>query len=255
MKKIRAIVLLASLSLSVFSQGYYAEYSLSSTTDTSIRGKMVMFYQGGNSRSEINMKQSGAEVKLVYLALNHNSSIVYMLDERVKKYSEILTATSDEWRDYPQSDYEVTVEGKGKDKANGYKCTRVIVKRKHSDSVEELWLTKEIENYADMMKMKSRFTGKENLIKALTAADALGFPVRMKTSDHKNVFLLDLAKVEARDNPSSLFSLNGYAKGGSMAGNPAMSEDLKKMTDGIENMTPEERKRVAEEVKKKLGKD
>ncbi|GIV33256.1 MAG: hypothetical protein KatS3mg031_0791 [Chitinophagales bacterium] len=253
MKSLLTVILLCAMTGLLRAQGYYAEFTITSEKDTAVRGSLILYYQDGYSRSEWRMKDNGADTVLIYLAMKDNKSVVYALNASTRRYTEIPVAASDEWKDYPQTDYEVIMGGKAK--VNGYKTKQVTVKIKGQDYVQELWLTPAIENYNELMKMKSPFTGRENFISALKASGAEGFPARIRIQNAKQTLRFDLLKVEARNNADELFSLKGYIKQSPIAGNPELRDELKKMREGMENMTPEERKKVAQEIKKKLGKE
>ena len=155
---------------------------------------------------------------------------------------------NNQYKDYPQQDYEVTVIGK--EKVNCYNCTHVKVVRKGSNIAEEMWNSKDVVDYSSLLNVKTRFTGRDNLNKALVAKGAEGFPVRIKSSEHGTDVQIDLVKAERKNQPASLFSLDGYTKS---AAKPAGSQSQQEMMQKLQNMTPEERQKYIEEMKKQYG--
>jgi hypothetical protein len=241
MKKAATLLLATLFVCSAFAQGYYFEMKMS-TTKLGPMGTMKVYAQDGNSRSEINMT-SPMPIDIVSLSLKSSPAVVYMLSEKNKTYSEMDVSKSEQWKDSPEDQYEITVLGK--EKVNGYNSTHVKVKHKDSKLEEELWLSTEVADYSAFMKAKTKFTGRENLYKALEAKGAAGFPVRILASEHGNDIQVDFVKAEKRDNPASLFRLDGYSKTSSAMGGASMQEMMQK----IQNMTPEEKKAFMEQMK------
>ena len=72
----------------------------------------------------------------------------------------------------------------------------------------------------------------------------------MKTMERSTNMIIDLIKAESRENPASLFSLDGYTKSTAPAGGMMSPEQMKEMREKIQNMTPEERQKYMDEMKK-----
>lgn len=245
MKKTILTLIIAFAGLTLFAQNYYMEMKL--TSDQQANGDMKLYSQDGNNRAEISVSipQLGATMNFVTLTLASNPDMVYNLDEKKKTYTEIKMDADDTWKDAPESDYEVTVLGK--ETVNGYNTTHVSVKKKGSKSAEEMWTTTELADYADYSKIKSKYTGKDNLYKALKAKGAAGFPVRIKTTEQGQNIQIDLVKAEKKSTPASLFSLSGYTKGNSMSAMPA-GIDVQQMMKSMQNMTPEQQKALQQQL-------
>lgn len=231
-------------------QGYYVEYKLSSTTGTQggASGSMKTYTEGGNTRTEMSMNTAMGSFNMVNLLLKSTPGSVYMLDEKSKTYTEIKSTDDEQWKDYAQDDYEVTVLGK--EKVNGYNATHIKIKRKGGTGEMQMWNTTEIAGYSEFASMKTQYTGKYNLLKAMEAKDAAGFPVRIKAAHSQYSFQLDLVKAEKRSNPSTLFSLTGYTKREGTNYNPG-GVDVQEMMRKMENMTPEEKERWIKEMQEK----
>ncbi len=239
------------LSTFAFSQGYFLEFKLSSESE-GLSGNMKVFAQDGNSRSEMNFsggKMAGFMPKdLAALYLSSEPNKIYMLSTASKTYTEIITDNSDEWTDYKQSEYEITVVGK--EKVNGYNATHVKIKLKGGKELQDMWTSTDIAGYADFAKVKTQYTGKDNLNKALEAKGAAGFPVRVLASQGGRSFQIDLVKTEKKTLEKDLFSLNGYEKGGIVPGMSG-SIDVSKLKD-IQNMSPDEQRKAVEELMKQM---
>ncbi len=240
---------------SVFPQGYYMEFKITSAgKEANMSGVMKTYAQNENSRGDITMTvpnlPGGGQISITSLVLKENPGKVFLLDEKNKSYTEIETGDNEDWKDAPESDYEVTVIGK--EKVNEYNATHVKVLRKGGNTPQEYWMSKEVTGYADMMRVKTKYTGKENLAKALEAKGASGFPVRIKTTEQGNSIQIDLVKAEKKNNSASLFSLNGYTKSTTGTIIPA-GIDVQQMMKDVQNMTPEEREKWMEQMQQQYA--
>ena len=247
-------LLLTALLFFIFSQfsqaaGSYIEYSITSEKNPS-PGNMKMYYQDGNSRSEIKMAMpaaaGGVEMSFVMISLKEAPLKSYLLNTKSKTYteSEIKESKTEEAE---AIQYEITVVGK--EKVNGYNCIHSIVKRKNTTSQQEMWTTTEIKDFEKYKSINNQYTNK-GMYKALRDKGAEGFPVRMKTMERSTNMIIDLIKAESRENPASLFSLDGYTKSTDPAGGMMSPEQMKEMREKIQNMTPEERQKYMDEMKK-----
>ena len=223
-----------------FSQGAYIEMKLSSSGNASFSGNFKMYAQDGNARTEMKMvvpQLPGGGMNLTMLKLKTDDSNIFMLNEKDKTYSEYSITGSDDYKDYQQNEYEITVLGK--EKVNGYNTTHVKVKVKGHSYEQEMWTSTEVANYNNFTAVKSKYWGKDNLNKALAAKGAAGFPVRILVDENRQKVQMDLVKAEVRTNPASLFTLSGYtkSKGMELPGGVQMQE----LMEQLKNATPEER--------------
>jgi hypothetical protein len=252
MKKILAALIAITLTMGVFAQGFYIEYKIgASGKEASVGGNFKTYSQGGDVRSEITMSvpQMG-EMQITSLSLKTEPNKIYLLNEKEKTYTEMATGNDEEWKDRAQSDYEVTVLGK--ETINGYNTTHVSIKI-NGKQREELWTTRDIAGYGEFAKIKTKYTGKDNLYKALAAKSADGLPVRIKVDERGHNMQMDLVKAEKRSNPANLFSLDGYKKGEGMSGMPG-GEQIQEMMKNMQNMTPAEREEMIRQLKEQYGK-
>ena len=242
MKKLISTALILIHAIAGYTQGFYIEMKMSGGSGKEgISGTMKSYSQDGNNRSEMNLNMAGGTTGLgniVMLTLKDKPETVYMLNEKDKTYSELSSATGgDDMKDYPQNEYEVTLVGK--EKVNNFNCTHVRVKRKGSTHETEMWTSTDLAGYAEFAKVKTKYTGKINMFKALEAKGAVGFPVRIKADEHGQAVQIDLVKAERRTNPASMFSLTGYTKSEGL-GNVG-GVDVQEMLKKIQNMSPAER--------------
>ncbi len=249
MKNLLIVAGLLALATVTFSQGTYIEMKLSSNGNASFSGTFKMYAQNGNSRTEMKMiipQLPGGGMNLTMLKLSTDNANVFMLNEKEKTYTEFSAADDEEYKDYPQNEYDVTVLGK--EKVNGYNATHVIVKVKGRNFEQEMWTSTEIANYNNLTAVKSKYWGKDNLNKALSAKGAAGFPVRILVEENRQKIQMDLVKAEARSNPASMFSLSGYTKtkGMELPGGVQMQE----LMDQLKNATPEEREEMMRQLQK-----
>lgn len=252
MKKLFSTTLIVAFAVcTLFAQGYYIEMKLTSDKKD-FSGDMKLYYQDGNSRSSISMyvPELGSAMDITSLTLAKTPNVVYMLDEKKKTYSEVKTESDEDWKDYPESEYEVTVLGK--ETVNGYNTTHVNVKRKGSKTDQEMWVTKDMVDYADYAKIKSKYTGKDNMLKAMEAKGVSGFPVRIKTAEQGMAFFIDIVKAEKKSSPADYFTLNGYTKSAGVSGMPG-GIDMQQIMQNMQNMTPEQQEQFLKQMEQQYS--
>ena len=251
MKQTISFLFVLLFSLNSFSQGHFIEYNISSgEKGTEPMGNMKAYFQQGNSRVDMNMKNpmlADGAMNIIAVILSSSPDSIYMLFPKNRTYSVFAASNSKDYKDYPEKDYEVEVIGK--EKANGYNTVHVKVNVKEEKLEQELWTSTDVKDYASLSKLKTKYTGKDNLYKALEANGASGFPVKIMASEKGGTVVLDLVKAESRNNPDELFSLNGYKEGDALSGLLG-GIDLKQMLKDLQNMTPEKREEMMRQMKK-----
>lgn len=254
MKKLHSLVTMLFLATGAFSQGLYIEFKMSSPGSNAINGSMKAYAQDGNYRTEISMAMPQLQteaIQIVSLSLNAAPGKTYLLNEKQKTYSETDAANNNEYDDVPSANYEVIVLGK--EAANRYTSTHVAVKV-NGKQQEEMWTTKELNGFAEFSKIKTKYTGKSNLYKALAAKGADGMPVRIKVNENGQQIQMDLVKAERRNNPGNLFSLAGYTKTESPLKQLFEGEGMQQMMEKLQDMSPEEREEMLKQIQKQYGK-
>jgi hypothetical protein len=244
---ILALLILTCAAPHVFAQGAYVEFKM--TGDSGVVGTTKIYTRDGSSRSDINMAspQVPGGYRWLSVTLKDRPLKTYMLNEITKTYSEIDMSTAAA-KENDSTQYEVTVIGK--EKVNGYNCTHVRVKRAKSPGSEEIWVSTEVLNYKQYLSIKSKYTT-HGLLKAMEAKGATGFPVRTVASERGKNIQVDLVKIEQRDNPANLFTLDGYTRAGVPGGATGASQDVQDAMKKIQDMSPEERQKFIEELRKK----
>lgn len=239
-------LLIAFTAANGFAQGYYLEYKMT-TSVANASSTMKTYYQDGNARTEVAIVSPNFSKTFTTLLLKSTPGKVYMLDPEQKTYREDSVGNKNGMDESQQSDYEVTVLGN--EKVNGYNSTHVKVVNIKTQSEQEFWTSTEVSGYAEYLKVKTKYTGKENLTKALAAKGAMGFPVRIKAMEKMGAIQLDLVKAAKQSNPGSLFSLDGYTKSASPSSTgQGTGVSQQEMMQKMQNMTPEERQKYIQQL-------
>ena len=248
MKQILLAFLILTATLSqVLAQGAYVEFKM--TGDSGVVGTTKIYTKDGSSRSDINMAspQVPGGYRWLSVTLKDRPMKTYMLNENTKTYSEIDLSTAAA-RENDSTQYEVTVMGR--EKVNGYNCTHVKVRRARAAGSEDVWLSTEVPNYKQYLSIKSKYTS-HGMLKAMEAKGAVGFPVRTVAAERGKNIQVDLVKMEQRDNPATLFTLDGYTRAGVPGGATGASQDVQDAMKKIQSMTPEERQKFIDDLRKK----
>jgi hypothetical protein len=139
---------------------------------------------------------------------------------------------------------------------NGYKCVHALVTE--GKETHEVWNTKDI---AEFDKYQKAFASNKNMSsskrdKALKDAGCDGLPVKMvhKGNEREGEVTIELVKLEKKSFSKSDFEIpEGYTKNESGT-NPAGGPAGVKSQQEIMNMSPEERAKYIEGLKKQYGK-
>jgi Domain of unknown function (DUF4412) len=239
---ISALLLLLASHLSA-KDGLYVEFNLSSSM---ANGTIKTYYMDGNTRNEMNMETQMTPGKMVIttLVLKSNPGTIYSLNEGNKTYYETTAANGASNEDT----YEITVVGK--ETINKYSCTHVTARNTRTQKTMEMWLSKDVSNYAAYSQLKTKYFGGNSFFSQLKEKGADGYVVRMITNDDRGGQIqLDLVTVGSRPVTDALFSLDGYTKTG--AARPSSPTAPSVDTKQLQNMTPEERKKYIDDMKAK----
>jgi hypothetical protein len=222
--------------------GIYIEFKI---TSSSVNGISKSYSAGGDTRSEMTMNAGGG-ISIVTLVLNSTPGTVYMLNDRDKTYSE-MGAGQSQGENNDRDDYEIIVVGN--ERVNNYNCVHVKVKNKRTKNATDMWLSKDVANYASYTSVKNRYLGGSDFFNKLKEKGADGFVVRMLVNgDRGETMQMDLVKAEKRDVNASLLSLDGYRKsaGAQMPGGytaPSVQD--------MQNMTPEQRQQYIQQMQQR----
>ncbi|MBA3664263.1 MAG: DUF4412 domain-containing protein [Bacteroidetes bacterium] len=228
--------------------GAHMEYKITSSNGTS--GTVKMNYSEYGSLMDFNMvipQMPGGGMQMKHLTQKSNPDVVYSLNDKDKTYSEQKTkeAASDDSKTY-------TVKKLGEEKVNGYKCVHAMVTE--GKESHEVWNTKDIaeyEKYSESFRSNKKL-GSQKREQALKDAGCDGMPVKTvhKGNEREGDMTMELVKYEKKNFSKGDFEIPvGFTKGGSSASPAGM-----KSAEDIRNMTPEERTKYIEEMKKKYGK-
>jgi hypothetical protein len=183
------------------------------------------------------------------LAQKSKPDSTYTINDKSKTYSAYKKTEG------VSDNKEYTVSKMPDKKANGYNCAHVIM----TDGLEsyEIWNTKDIteyETYAEAFKLNKK-SGSQKRNEALRRVNAYGFPVKTihKGNEKEGDMTMELVKIEKKSFTKSDFEIPAdYVRSINSGASPAGPQV--KSQQEIMNMTPEERAKYIEEIKKKYGK-
>ncbi|MGZ4060910.1 MAG: DUF4412 domain-containing protein, partial [Bacteroidia bacterium] len=184
----------------------------------------------------------------VNIVKSDKPATVYSLDDKNKTYN--VTEAKNETNPATSNSADYTVKIVGKEKVGNYNCTHAIVTK--GTQANEYWTTTEIPEYEKYVKARSgnKFTGSSGEYDALVKNGAGGFMVKTLTKDQRGgTFTMELVKLEKKDLAASMFEIPADYKEmtSTPTGVPGMPNiDVNK----IQNMTPEERAKYIEDMKK-----
>lgn len=232
--------------------GATLEYKIASGKGYS--GVLKINYSELGSLSDFNMvvpQMPGGGISSKSLVQKSTPDVIYMINDKTKTYSEVKPAdlSKDDTKTY-------SVKKLADETINGYKCTHALVTE--GNETHEVWNTKDVadfEKYAQSFKNNKR-TGSVKRDQALKAAGCDGLPVKTvhKGNDREGEMTMELVKMEKKTFGKSEFEIPaGYTRGGGAA-SPAAGGVQVKSQQEIMNMSPEERAKYVEELKKQYGK-
>jgi len=174
--------------------------------------------------------------------------MIYTINDQNKTYSESspIDPANQDTKTY-------VVKKLGEEIINGYTCVHAIITE--GNETHEVWNTKDIPDfskYEEAFKSNKRI-GSQKREQALKEAGCDGFPVKTlhKGNGREGDVTIELVKIEKKAFTRAPFEIPaGYVKtaGGSSLGGGEM-----KSQQDLMNMTPEERAKYMEEMKKKYG--
>lgn len=251
MKKV-LLIIASFITLSVYSQnGSHVEFKMTSSKGGN--GTMHTYYSEYGSITEFNMvvpQMPGGGFSNKALIKKSNPDVTYMINDKDKTYSERKkseSAPKEDTRNY-------TVKKLGEETVNGYKCVHALV-TSDKDSYE-VWNSKSIpdyDKYAEAVKSNERVSNSKRE-QALKDAGCDGFMVKMvhKGNEREGDMTMELVKMEKKNFSKNDFEIpTGYTKTEASSAGPAAGM---KSQQEIMNMSPEERAKYVEEMKKKYGK-
>ncbi len=253
MKKIKLISALTLAVLFAAAQnGSYFEYKI--TSAKGMNGTSATKYSEYGTMSTMNMsspKMPNGGMTMTTLIKKDSPDMFYMLNDKAKTYSEMKKGANGNHDD----NATYTVKKVGNESINGYKCVHATITNDKGSS-EDVWNTKDIPDYGkyDEALSHNKQMSSSKRQQALKDAGCEGFPVKMtkKGNDDEDTSM-ELQKMEKRSYSKSDFEIPaGYTKSAGM-GAPGGIPGVKTQEE-IMKMTPEERAKYIEELKKQYGK-
>jgi hypothetical protein len=231
--------------------GAHIQYKLIS--DVGATGNISVYFMDGNSRTEMSMvvpQLPGGAINMTTITQKDKPNTHYQLNDKNKTYKEIVSNPSDKAKEENQ---ECVVTLLGHEKIGAYNCTHVNVKQGKTN--HEMWMTKEIPDYKNYAEIKGgKYMGNEKLRKALADKDAEGFAAKIiykQEGGHEGTMTMELVKFEKTAVPADKFQIPvDYTKSESSGAAPGVVPNAQDMM----NMTPEERAKMIEQMKKQYGK-
>lgn len=146
---------------------------------------------------------------------------------------------------------EITVLGN--EKVGKYNTTHIRAKNNRGE-VYEMWNSKEVLQYSDFSQAltSAKYMGSEALQKALVQKSADGFPVKLTYTDKEGTFTSELTRISSETPAPGAFEIPaGYTESKSATTSPSGPATIDPAQ--IMNMTPAEREKYIEGMKKQYG--
>lgn len=245
-----ALLLTFSGSGLVAQNGTLLEYTLSTSKGAS--GNIKTYYAPQGTRVE--MQMSNPQVPVA--GFNHTSitktvepTMVYILDERNRTY---IGTGIQQGSAIKNSENNRTVKIIGKEKVGIYNCTHAIVTE--GDNSREYWTTTDITDYEKYSKANTsnKYMGSDNDYAILSKNNAAGLVVKTLSRDSRSgdITTMELSKLEKKELNAALFEIPADYRASAITAPPVMQGiDMNK----FQSMTPEERAKYIEEMKKQYG--
>ncbi len=252
MKKLffNSIALLIS-AVSFAQSGASMEFKMTSTKRAN--GTFIMKHSEYGSKVSMNMsvpQMPNGGIQMTTLMKKDNPDIIYSLNEANKTYTERKKTEAKETTD----NTTYTVKKIGEEKVNGYKCIHALVTQ--GKETHDVWNTKDFadyEKYAEAMSSNEKM-GSNKRYKALKDAGCEGFPVKtVYKNEREGEMTMELVKMEKKNFSKSDFEIPADYKKSENNSSSTMPAGMKSQQE-IMAMSPEERAKYIEEMKKKYGK-
>ncbi len=252
MKKLffNSIALLIS-AVSFAQSGASMEFKMTSTKGAN--GTFIMKHSEYGSKVSMNMavpQMPSGGIQMTTLMKKDNPDIIYSLNEANKTYTERKKTEAKETTD----NTTYTVKKIGEEKVNGYKCVHALVTQ--GKETHDVWNTKDFadyEKYAEAMSSNEKM-GSNKRYKALKEAGCEGFPVKtVYKNEREGEMTMELVKMEKKNFSKSDFEIPADYKKSESNSSSTMPAGMKSQQE-IMAMSPEERAKYIEEMKKKYGK-
>jgi hypothetical protein len=249
MKNFIILLTVAAFAQGLAQNGATIEYKISSSRGASGTIQVNQSEFGSVSQFDMQIPQMpGGGISMKSLLRKQEPDVIYQINDRDKTYSK-----SNKSEAAGEDNKTYKAKKIGDETVAGYKCVHAIV----DDGKEsyEVWSTKDIpgfEKYAEAMRANKK-TGSVKREQALKEAGCDGLPVKTlhKGNEREGDMTMELQKLEKKNFNSADFEVPaGYNM--TSQRNPVMPQ-VKSQQELI-NMSPEERAKYVEEMKRKYGK-
>lgn len=242
-----ALALFTLLPLQALAAGAFEGVIEMKVDGEKMHGSMTVKVSPLGARSETHMEN--VPVNHVVIRKKSQPDAAVILDANAKTWAEMdMKRAREMTRNAPEETF--TVKKLGTEKLQGYVCDHIVVTGSRSGA-HEMWVTKEIGDSSMFQAMGGgpREGGPEGLAHALRDAGVDGFPMKAIHGEGDHKVTMEVVKLEKKSIPASEFEVPaGYTRQqhiGPPGVDPAMMEKMK-------NASPEERRKLAEEMKKKM---
>ena len=250
--KTQIAILISLFCASILNSQNGASIEFKITSSKGYTGSVKVNFSDFGSESEFSMlipQMPGGGIKNKSLMMKEKPGTIFMINDQNKTYSENLPTDPSN-----QDSKTYLVKKIGEETVSGYKCVHAIITE--GNETHEVWNTKDIPDFAKYSEAfkTNRRIGSQKREQALKDAGCDGLPVKTlhKGNAQEGDMTMELVKLEKKTFTKSDFEVpTGYTKTG--AGSSALSSEMKTQQE-IMNMTPEERAKYIEEMKKKYGK-
>jgi hypothetical protein len=233
--------------------------STSIPSGPSIPSHSRVSFSGASARVDVDVDMSavagssGSPVayKMTIIQKASEPDRMYMLNEAQKTYS---VTHVDKTSDNPSQE-TFTVKKGGSDKVAGFACEKAVV-TSSTGSESQLCITKQLVASTAWLTAMNRRTGGSGLWKALHDNGLDGFPIRIATHNAGGTTSqLELVSFQKTAVPSSAFQIPaGYKEAAGMGGGSSADQRNEARRNAIANMTPEQRKQLADTLRQNLDK-
>jgi hypothetical protein len=223
-------------------------------------GKMYVSKLG--IRTEMEMGEGPASMKMTTLTLKSKPGFSYMVNDAKKTYSEIDTTTEQPSKEDQE---KLSVKRLGSERVAGHDCAHALITGEKGDEWE-VWSTKDMAGaeilWASMEKSAARRGKYGGLYKTMKDAGLDGWPMKwlMKPKDGSTGATWEVTGLEEKSVPASLFDLSKYKKSEGPAGamgqmqlspeqQKKLDEGLRSQQEALKKMTPEQRKKYEDMMK------
>ena len=213
-------------------------------TSARANGSMKVAVSGKNVRSDMNVTAAGMGAMQMSMLMKGDKA--FMLNSKDKQYSELDMGAHQPSR----NDQKFSVKKIGPEKVGQWSALHVVVTDERGDATD-MWVTKDIDIGRSIFELLGqRQGGDDGVTKALAAAGADGFPVKVVSA--KSGSTMELVSHTKSAPAAALFEIPAdwkKADAASVAAGSLPPEARRQMEEAMKKLTPEQRKMMEEAMK------